>query len=175
MVLWCFGGYFSLLTYPCLLARGRRTCCWWELSLQSIAVGTAHTFSSKENFYGGAGPTHTIWSANLPSWVCPYHQLRPQTLDSETGEWRWEINIKIMELSIKQGFPVTLLETVSKRVIQLPKYGHWKALIIQLKLITLCFQLPGSLNNLGEYPPAFIMNSRANKLGRKGAVDKGDR
>lgn len=50
-----------------------------------------------------------------------------------------------------------------------------KSLIVQLKLITLCFQLPGSLNNLGKYPPAVIINSRANKLGKKRAVDKRDR
>lgn len=60
MVLRCFGGYLSLLAYPCLLAGGRRTCCWRELSLQSIAVGTAHVFANKEPSYRGAGATNAI-------------------------------------------------------------------------------------------------------------------
>lgn len=83
-----------------------------------------------------------------------------------------------MELSIKQGLMRAWSYSTGnsfKESDSAPQIRPLKSLIAQLKLITLCFQLPGSLNNLGEYPPAFIMNSRANKLGRKGAVDKGDR
>lgn len=80
-----------------------------------------------------------------------------------------------MDLRIKQGLVRAWSYTTGnlfKESNSVPQTQPLKSLIDQLKIITLCFQLPGSLNNLGEYPPASITNSKANKLGGKRAVDK---
>lgn len=85
---------------------------------------------------------HILSSTQTYFLALPVPTTFPNTEQGGWRVWRWEINIKIMYLSIKHGLMRTWTYTAGssfKEGDSAPQIRTFKSLIVQLKLITLCF------------------------------------